>query len=219
MAETTTHGTPCMLFYDIPSNSGIPNPSRHLRSRGVRVNLSCWVLPESRVPYALLNELSQEGATWHVVRFDPAEAHKLARMAFESLRKEAENAVRRAMRSEENAQAHAEERGPEAYRLWVERSVRRAEAILNDLTTGAQALGLTFDIQTGLVALSGIQSAAQARAAVYAGMVEEAKRRGLAQAAELAGRNEIPGQVLADMLEEDGADVTHAHEAFADVSM
>jgi hypothetical protein len=35
----------------------------------------------------------------------------------------------------------------------------------------------------------------------------------------LAGRNELPGQVLADMLEEDGTDVAHAHEAFAEVSM
>jgi hypothetical protein len=211
--------TPCLLMYDLPSANGIRNPSYYLRRVGVRVNYSAWVLPESRVPYALLNELSQEGATWHVVRFDPAEAHKFARMAFESLRKEAENAVRRAMRSEENAQAHAEERGPDAYRVWVERSVRRAETILKDLTAGAQALGLTFDVQSGLVALSGIQSAAQARAAVYAGMAEEAKRRGLTQAAELASRNELPGQVLADVLEEDGADVAHAHEAFEGVSM
>jgi hypothetical protein len=37
----------------------VRNPSRRLRPVAVRVNLSCWVIREGDVPYALLNEMAR----------------------------------------------------------------------------------------------------------------------------------------------------------------
>src|SRR5438552_1177899 len=78
----------CLLIYDIPERSAVANPSRFLRRLAVRVNLSCWVIPEGDVPYARLNEMATGGATWHVVRFDAAEAGKLVAMAAAAIRRE-----------------------------------------------------------------------------------------------------------------------------------
>jgi hypothetical protein len=211
----------CMLLYDIPTNAPVPNPSGRLRRIAVRVNLSCWVVPESRVPYHLLHDMAQGGASWHVVRFDTGEAGNLARMALDALRKEADAAVRRALRSEGRAadRAAEPEADPDAYLNLVRRAVRRAEGLLADLAAGAASLGLGgLDTGNGLASLANLRSAAEARALLYAGMREEAEKAGDARAAELAARDEVPGVVLADMLEERGVDVTAARNVFADVS-
>jgi hypothetical protein len=230
MSETNGQiSTPCvLLFYDIPTQPvmhpdgvirRIRNPTYRLRTLGAHIQYSGWLLPASRVPYSLLNELAQLGVTWDLIEQDQSQAPKLTKMALRAFRKEADKAIRNAMKSEQNAQANAEERGPDAYREWVDRSIRRAETALQDMANGAAALGLTFNTQANVGALNGLRSAAHARAAIYASMVEEARRRGLATAAQLADSAQLPGQVLADMLEEEGADMETAHEAFDGVSM
>lgn len=74
-----------LFVYDIPSKSDLPNPSNQLKRIGIRVNLSCWVIPESRVPYDLIRELDAGGATTEVVRFDESEREKLERLAKNAL--------------------------------------------------------------------------------------------------------------------------------------
>lgn len=61
-----------LLYYRIPARLRIPNPSPRLCRRGVRVDGSVWVIEESQVPWALLDELNQAGAVADVVPFDPA---------------------------------------------------------------------------------------------------------------------------------------------------
>src|SRR5205085_1363658 len=86
----------CLLIYDIPTGSRIPNPSPRLWRVAVRINLSCWLVLEENIPYALLNGMSERGASWHVVKFAGDEAGKLLGMATEALRKEVADAVEEA---------------------------------------------------------------------------------------------------------------------------
>lgn len=220
---------PCVLcFYDIPDRPvmhpdgvvrRIASPCGRLRRLGSHIQYSGFLLPASRVPYTLLNELAQLGVTWDLIEQDQSQAPKLTQMALRAFRKEAEKFVRNAMKSEGNAQAEAPERGAEAYQAWVERAILRAENALRDMQAGAAALGLNFNPLTNRAALEGLRSAAHARAAVYASMAEAARHNGLPQAAALAENAELPGQVLADMLEEAGVDAEAGHEAFDGVAM
>src|SRR5262245_46907399 len=98
---------PCLLIYDIPEGRGIANPSRSLYRRGVRVNLSCWVIPEERIPYYRLRELGMKGATWHVVRFADDQIEILLDMIRESLNKQIKDAETRLATSFDNAENKA----------------------------------------------------------------------------------------------------------------
>src|SRR5262245_3245684 len=94
---------PCLLVYDIPDAADLANPTPALRGRGVRVNLSCWVVPEDRIPYHLLAEMERRGATWHVVRFADDQLDKLVAMARATITKHMAEAERRAAQSAERA--------------------------------------------------------------------------------------------------------------------
>src|SRR5262249_2769872 len=106
MSDATLNLQACLLIYDIPENSAVANPSPRLRRMAVRVNLSCWVIREGDIPYALLNTMAEGGATWHVVQFDATEAGKLIGMATEALKRDLREALRRAGRSAERASEH-----------------------------------------------------------------------------------------------------------------
>lgn len=76
----------CMLTYDIPSSLDYPNPSGRLRRVAVRVNLSCWIVPTSRVPQDLLDEFEDQRINYHLVSFDAKEKdtiHAIAQKAIE----------------------------------------------------------------------------------------------------------------------------------------
>ena len=103
MTESNTNLGACLLIYDIHQHSVVPYPSRRLRTVAVRVNLSCWVIREGDVPYALLHEMALGGATWHVVRFDAGEGPKLVGMAVEAIKRDIRDAMRRANRSAADA--------------------------------------------------------------------------------------------------------------------
>src|SRR5438105_3584365 len=62
-APTTPALSACLLVYDIPTAARVPNPSPRLRRLGVRINLSCRVVREGDVPYALLNSMREGGVS------------------------------------------------------------------------------------------------------------------------------------------------------------
>ena len=206
----------CLITYDIPKGSGIPNPSRWFRMQGVRIAYSDWVFREDMIPYGRLHDMGERGAKWHRVPFEQgAEAEAaMQELVLHSLQHEMEKALKRARKSERNAAAAAEERGPAAYRAWVERAIRRAEAMLEGLAQGAATLGIDLDTEGTLGAIAGLQRVSQARALAYASMREQARSEGMAQATALADADAVPGEILADMIEEQGGDVEAARGAF-----
>jgi hypothetical protein len=77
-----------LLFYDIPQCLKIANPSNRLRRVAVRCNLSCWIVPEDKTPFDIIDELKSKGCSVELVRFDENEEPKLRRLAREAMEKE-----------------------------------------------------------------------------------------------------------------------------------
>lgn len=93
-----------LLYYDIPQASKIANPSGQLRKCGIRVNLSCWVIPEHRMPWDYLRE-HLSGVSWNTVRFDESEKEKLLDMARDALRRESARVIQSMHETVDKAQA------------------------------------------------------------------------------------------------------------------
>lgn len=229
-----------LLIYDIPEGAeldGRPvlNPSGFLRRIGVRVNLSCWVIPEGDIPYNLLNNLRQAGATWHVVRFAPEEGRKLIEMAVESLRREVSEAIRRSEAARAGAEDQlAQERDmtdPSEVAKAESRFLRRAEGIQDryetltaELTAGATKFGInprTLNLNAANAAVQAIKAGMEIRAEAFAAAAKAAKANGTQTGAilgQMAQQDAVPAYVLADHLRDNGqdAEADKVQAAFAD---
>lgn len=56
--------TPCLLIYDIPKGTPIPNPSPELRRRGLHLQYSSWVIPEDAIPTNYFVNLEHRFQAW-----------------------------------------------------------------------------------------------------------------------------------------------------------
>ena len=222
MAETGNNASDLrasLLIYDIPERSGVANPSGFLRRMAVRVNLSCWVIPEGDIPYHRLHAMATGGATWHVVRFDAAEAWKLVGMAAAAIRRELRDALRRARRAAGRAAAAVEagESDPGRYDERARSTVRRLRRLLSDLTAAAGRFGIAAEGLPLLAAARGIdalQAAMKARARLYAEAAEAVRRLGDEAMARAAEADLVPAGVLADDIDDRGGDTSALRAAF-----
>lgn len=214
----------CLLIYDIPERSTVPNPSRRLRTVAVRVNLSCWVIREGDIPFALLNEMAAGGATWHVVRFDAGEGVKLVGMAVEAIRRDIRDAMRRANKSAEAAgrKLDASAGSPvEAKRVYAERVrpvVRRLNRLLADVSKAAERFGIapeSISVGDALTAVNALQAGMLARARAYGAAVEQVRALGDAAMAAAAAADLVPMGVLADDIDDRGGDASALRDTFA----
>lgn len=208
-----------LLVYDIPERSTATNPSGRLRRLGIRVNLSCWVLPADSVPYHLLDQLAASGAAWHIVRFASDEGERLIQLAESTLQKEVE---RLAASLEQSVQRAAEllEAGEEGvaraaalerYQRRTRQALTRAQRLYHDARLAAERFQL--DPSTiGSIAdrVEAIRSAAHARALLF---VEASRRIEDEAMRTLASADELPAYVVADLLEEQGEDTRELREA------
>lgn len=208
---------PCLLIYDIPEDSDLENPSGFLYRRGVRVNLSCWVIPEERIPYWRLNQLREGGATWHVVRFADDQTETILTMVRESLAKQAEEARQRAEQSFANAQAEMPEQG-ETHCLNRNRATaRRVSAMLADLAIAATSFGVSTDpLDEALRRIRVAHTLADKRARAVARQARDARRVGLGTMADAIEADEAPPLIAADAIEEAGEDQTEVRDLFSE---
>ena len=210
----------CLLIYDIPDDSEAQNPSRQLRRVAVRVNLSCWVILERLIPYALLAEMESLGCEWHVVRFDTDETDKLVKMTARALRRDVARAERMVALAQEEARTALGDvrRNPveRAAELRVARArLRRAEIVLEDLARAAEGFGVELDVAGPLAAIGAIRDGVGRRVKAYAALADKARAQGhTAWAARVAAQDRIPVGVLLDVVEESGGDVSEEREAF-----
>lgn len=78
-----------MVVYDIPTTQIInPYPSDLFRAYGVRVNLSCWVVPTNRLPLAYLTYMRESRCSVHVVPFAEEAWGEIQELAYQCLRTE-----------------------------------------------------------------------------------------------------------------------------------
>lgn len=141
-----------MLVYDIPQGSKIPNPSDVLRRRGVRINLSCWIIPDDRVPFTLIDELKKGGAVVYTVHYDTMELDKIKALAFDLLKQEvariratlgatlAKSIIRYAKAKEQSSAD-----GVNSTTQYVKFGLRRAKHHLNSAQESATAFDILAD--------------------------------------------------------------------------
>lgn len=214
---------PILFTYDIPDNATIkigerevpfPNPSNLLRRFAVRLNLSCWVLNEGDTPHALIATMLDSGCNPYVFKFDPTEADKLVSMAVTSLRKEIDEALRRAEVSRARAERQLDESQGEEGLTPEEaeaRYVRRAVAIqtrlaelLDDMNAVAARFGLRPEtINAMRLGTTGgaIREAMETRARGYVAGIKALKEAGTMDAESLASAAEAATIVTEPMID------------------
>lgn len=180
---------PHLLNYDIPSNRpDIVNPSNRLRRIGIRLTLSCWLMAEGDLPYAMLNEMTaprmfpvldregiqcttedgqpafrrRRGAKWHVVPFDPSAADSLVRMATEAMRHEIRGAVERAYETAESASQRIEgaEGDPAKAQERYEKDVEKINQKLKETLNDLECAAQRFGIDVHAINLDNARETA-----------------------------------------------------------
>jgi len=214
------------MIYDIPERAKMENPSPELRRVAVRVNLSCWVVPNHLVPFSILGEIEDNGGTWHVIKFDGSEAENLIRMATDSLRKSVREAVESCEDScraaHDRADDNSEEDPVKACSKYIRATgqiIRRAEKILADYRRAAEGFGVKvveLGISGAVASIQGIKTGVHRQVAMYKRLIarlEENSGAGLAAGIE-AGNVHIG--IGLDYLQDQGLDVDHEREVFSD---
>lgn len=217
----------CLLIYDIPDESGFPNPSNILRSIAVRVNLSCWVIPESSIPYTLLNEMEAVGCTWHTVKFDASEGDKLRRMAVDAITREITEAITRAETSYTRAlrKFQRSKESPEKAQSTYMKVIGQIDRRMNRLQRQLRRVTTEFGIEQSAIPLTRltratvtIQDKVKARCRLYADAIRQLQsingvRDPMAQAGRVDG---VPALILADYMDDRGLDSSKLRAAFSD---
>lgn len=215
----------CLLIYDIPEeiqpgHEPIENPSNLLRRIAVRVNLSCWVIPEANIPYTVLHHMQENGATWHVVKFDADETPKLLSMCITAIRSDIRDTLERARQSMNRAGQSLLKPDPDANREELRQShlkyckaskaiVKRLRGYLADMAAVSEQFGIatsTVNLPTATRAIFSLQATMQERARLYVQSINQlANKLGEAnEAVKVARKNGIPGPVLADYMDDNG---------------
>lgn len=216
----------CLLIYDIPERSSVPNPSEDLRHIAVRVNLSCWVIRYGDIPYSLLHQMKDGGASWHVVKFDAGEAAKLAAMAIDALKRDIRDAIRRARDSQRRAESRISE-GADAEEVarFVQRgreAVSRLRKLLTDFRAAAERMGLdtgSLTLDKAGTAVNALHTLYARRARLYSEAASTASGTGTADGRAMgsaARADQLPAGILADFLDDNGADGAALRDAFSE---
>jgi len=174
-----------LLVYDIPKGA-IPSPAAMLWRLGARINLSCWVIPDSRVSMLPLKEWAAKGVIVELVRFDERDGDTIIRLAREALQREA---LRWRDTLEEGtlvvrAACAKVTIGEDGVKQWHKAGglasghVRRARQFLSNATECALAFDLTADVAH---VMEGLREMVKAKEEVFAGLVKEAKEKAQGQ--------------------------------------
>lgn len=238
MNETNTPQLPAAVknqriswfFYDIPSSSNIPNPSRELRQRAVRINLSCWVVPEEDIPWTLYNNLRAAGANVNVYKFDISETPRLLKEAIAFTKKEIEDTLKRAEESALEAEQRLinneeeNETRDEAHTRYVRHQrqiVKRCEKLLEDITAAYQRFGINANEALSLTDSANVITALNTNMDIKARAYVQATNKlrsvvGDSDAVVItANRSAIPPEILADYMEDHNIDASDLRSAFS----
>jgi hypothetical protein len=139
-----TTPTLCLLTYDIPETANVSNPSNILYARGIRFNLSCWIIYKDQMPYAAFDKLSDAGATWGLFEFAPSANAGLLKAAHDALKRQIEDAVKRLNESLAKLDAKAPPTARDAALRDKQRAgaPKRLEKLLKQLEDAAKVYGI-----------------------------------------------------------------------------
>jgi hypothetical protein len=234
-------GTLVMLQYDIPLVTVVengrpvkrycfPNPSWALRKIGFRVTFSVWAVQESRLPWPLLDEMQGAGVKWRLADFSEKSVDRLLQWAVEYFAEESKRGQDQLAQDLANAETEYNEGladetvGPakvtDKHKRRVRHALKRAQSLAADLAGAARNLGITVEeaklnsLRERVDMAAGV---AQARAACYADAVRRLAEAGKGEQYLPAARaGDVPAGVLADILEDAGADASDVRSVFSD---
>ena len=168
-----------LLMYDIPSRSGLGNPSAMLWRFGARVNLSCWVVPERNVPLIPVKMWREKGARVEFVRFDERDWPTILRLAQEALVREitdmregleqGEADVRRRIEAVESGNAEQLKKASS----YAYNQVRRAKTLAVSARECALAFYLMGEVEH---LIDGLRKTIKAKDALYYGWQQRKQR-------------------------------------------
>ncbi len=217
---------PCLLIYDIPEASDAPNPSPWLRRRAVRINLSCWVVPEANIPYMRLKELEKEGATVHIVPFADHGIEKILSLVRSAIQKEIAEATARAEESMQKAEKKLASEDDDAYadlrafRKRADAARTRTAELINDLDQARRLFGIRAekgdDLAESMARVRLLRDKYEQRAKRIAQMAVALMESGgdRKKMGELLAQDDAEPLIAADMAEEAGIDTSELREAY-----
>lgn len=200
------------LWYYIPSDLRIPNPSPELRRVAVRIDGSVWVMPRGMLPWGLIHDLSNQGARVGTLDYADHQSDEILKLVRAALEKEVERIGDSLARSERSNARRADTNasGPERdnYRKRGLANLSRARRLLRDVTSAIERFGL----EELRGSLSGAYAAVEARRVEMEVRAERYARAAgalsavshpVAQGLAVEARAEtLPPQILADALAE-----------------
>lgn len=203
-----------MMFYDIPKDADIPNPSAEFRQFAFRINLSCWIIHEGDLPRAAhtLDRIRRVGGDWHTLPVAESGEDKIVGLAAKYINHEITHHLRRAEASlgTSNMQLEEGEDREAAIRVYRSRAgsiARRVNILLRDMRRLAGVWQLShsqLQLAKGVSTIAGIQSRMYRRMAEYVRVTEELARTGHTAMASAAQAGQVPNGILADYAEENG---------------
>lgn len=202
-----------MMFYDIPEDADIPNPSAEFRQYAFRINLSCWVIHEGDLPRAAhtLDNIRRVGGDWHTLPIADSGQNEVIGLAARYINREVTHHIRRADASYATAddvleEAEDREAAIRVYRSRAGNIARRVNILLRDMRRLAGVWGIShsqLQLAAGVSSISRIQSRMYRRMAEYVRVTAELARTGSPMAS-AAQAGTVPNGVLADYAEENG---------------
>lgn len=166
-----------LLYYDMPADAKIANPSQFLWRLGVRVNLSVWIVPDANVPRVPVSEWRSRGAKVELVRFDENDTATIMRLAREALQSATEETLGGLSAAHDKLKAMYESvaTGDDAHRKVVDakaaRYLRQARTFLVSVQECAATFMLTGDVAP---LFDGLRNSIKAHDALFYAMRQKA---------------------------------------------
>jgi hypothetical protein len=216
-----------LLDYDIPSTlpdvpeaDNFVHPSEYLARIAVRSTLSCWIIPEDKIPLTRLNRLTRVGARWRSYRVDQAEAVRLLEEAVAAMQRELDDAATRATESQQRADAQldavpADEDPLKAQKRYLYRAKQiqeRTKTLTENVLAAADVFGVRnriLNVERARSIVDSVATAMQTRARLWSEAMESLRNSRNAEARAMAQQMDagtVPVGVAADFIQENAAD-------------
>jgi hypothetical protein len=209
-----------LFSYDIPSDSGFPNPSGLLRRFALRFNKSDWIVADGDLNslWTLIHEMVNIGATPRLYEFSERSSVAIVKDCVKFLRKEIDDYVVRAERSKRKADQKLDDDNDDAEGKHDE-YMKRAEEIntrLVEMATVVDEVSKRFGILPNAIKVPAFQAVRdklhldmKRRADTFMTAVNKAKNSGTVEGkamAEAAAKGQVDVGILADYVDENVGD-------------
>lgn len=201
-----------VLVYDIPTIPGqIANPSNGLRRMCVRINLSCWLVKNGRIPHEVIESLDRgQGVRWFVTPEFAGDPSTMLQFCADNMQEDINKQCQRvnALLAEGPTTKGANgvpSRIPADVERW-ERNVRLAQErvtrLIEDSEVAAAEFGLDIGMRKATSWLQRLTNRIALRSAAYREAAESLDANDPLRDA--ANNQEVPAGILGDYVQDNG---------------